>query len=66
MRKVVVVCKVWLLYTSIVVVCPYVMWKLFHYIFLPPQKTPETEDQQTEVVANPEQYIKHPLQNKWE
>ena len=34
---------------------------------LPPQKAPETEDQPTEtpqVVANPEQYIKHPLQNR--
>lgn len=33
-----------------------------------PQKAAETEDQQTDsqVVANPEQYIKHPLQNRWE
>lgn len=33
-----------------------------------PQKTTETEDQQTDgqVVANPEQYIKHPLQNRWD
>lgn len=32
------------------------------------QKPAETEDQQPEsqVVANPEQYIKHPLQNRWE
>lgn len=30
------------------------------------QKAADTEDQQTDgqVVANPEQYIKHPLQNK--
>ncbi|TKS85643.1 Methylcytosine dioxygenase TET1 [Collichthys lucidus] len=30
-------------------------------------KTTETEDQQadSQVVANPEQYIKHPLQNRW-
>lgn len=32
-----------------------------------PQKVPETEDQPTDSqVANPEQYIKHPLQNRWE
>lgn len=31
-----------------------------------PQKSAETEDQQTDsqVVASPEQYIKHPLQNR--
>lgn len=40
-----------------------------HHVFLrliSPQKAAETEDQQTEsqVVANPEQYVKHPLQNR--
>uniref|UniRef100_A0A3P8T4K2 Eukaryotic translation initiation factor 4E family member 1c n=1 Tax=Amphiprion percula TaxID=161767 RepID=A0A3P8T4K2_AMPPE len=36
-------------------------------VCLSPQKAAETEDQQTDsqVVANPEQYIKHPLQNRW-
>lgn len=38
------------------------------FVCLSPQKAAETEDQQTDsqVVANPEQYIKHPLQNRWE
>lgn len=36
------------------------------FVCMSPQKTTETEDQQTDgqVVANPEQYIKHPLQNR--
>lgn len=38
------------------------------FVYVSPQKAAETEDQQTDsqVVANPEQYIKHPLQNRWE
>lgn len=41
---------------------------LFFLHLISPQKAAETEDQQTEsqVVANPEQYVKHPLQNRWE
>lgn len=42
--------------------------KVCDTVFLYPQKTADTEEQQTDgqVVANPEQYIKHPLQNRWE
>lgn len=49
-------------------VLSHVLCTVFNWCVFLSQKSVETEDQQSEgqVVANPEQYIKHPLQNRWE